>query len=274
MAEKDHKEKGLQRFDPGSSPAPSYIENATHGREKLDSRDITMPILCVVQGMTKQKSRTDPRHIPGLQDGMLFNNLTSEIYASDGEPIRVIPVLVNKHAIEFYPRPKDGEAPSGPQGIKDKNVPWDDPRCEFSGDKKPQAERFLDYLALIAHKGGRLEPIVISMSRSKFKVAKQLNGLIALTGNKPMYACAYELRSVDDTSKTGGHVFKNFKFTPIGWVTDAENAAAKDLYQRMKDQAIEVERVREDDDFPEVPDPAAQAAAAEAGSREPGEDGV
>lgn len=265
-------EKALQKFDPGSTPAPDYIENVAHGRENLDSRDITMPILCVVQGMTKQKSRTDPRYIPGLQDGMLFNNLTSEIYAAQGEPLRVIPIRVDKHAIEFYPRPKDGETASGPQGIKDRNVSWDDPRCEFDGDRKPQAERFYDFLSLISHKDGRLEPIVISMSRSKFKVAKQLNGLISLTGNKPMYACAYALESVDDTSKTGGHTFKNFKFTPIGWVTDRENAAAKDLFQRMKGKTIEVEREKDPvDDFPPVPEPGGAAGQA---PRQPGEDDV
>lgn len=261
------KDKALQKFDPSSTPAPSYLEDAAHGRENLDSRDITMPILCVTQGMTKQKSRTDPRHIPGLQDGALFNNLTSEIY---GERLRVILVRVDKHAIEFYPRPPEGQAPTGPQGIKDRNVPWNDKRCEFDGESKPRAERFYDYLSLIAHDDGRLEPIVISMSRSKAKVAKQVNGLISLTGNKPMYACAYSLESVEDTSKTGGHKFFNFRFAPIGWVTEKENEAAMSLFAQMKGKTVDVEREAEPtDDFPPVPNPGAAPA-----SREPGEDDV
>ena len=268
MAKND--EKTLQKFDPAQTPAPKYIEDQAYGRESLDARDITMPILCVTQGMTKQKSKSDPRHIPGLQDGMLFNNLTSEVYPDEG--LRVIPVRVDKHAIEFYPRPKEGEAAIGPQGIKDRNVPWDDARCEFQGELKPRAERFYDYLSLIIRPGKSPEPIVLSMSRSKSKVAKALNGLIALTGNKPMFACAYRLTSVEDTSKTGGHKFFNFKLVPEGWATAEEYAAAASLFARMKGKAIDVEREVEPeggkDDFPNVPDPTAGQ------TREPGEDDV
>lgn len=275
MKDKDKSTKGaagLEKTTQAGAMAtvPDYIDNEALGRENLDSRDITMPILCVTQGMTKQKSRTDPRYIPGLQDGALFNNLTSEIYP---EKLRLVFLRVDKHAIEFWPRPADGQPVTGPQGIKDRNVPWDDKRCEFDGDKKPQAERFYDYLALRFEAGRAPEPIVVSMSRSKGKVAKQLNGLVALTGNKPMFAGAYEVTAVEDVSKTGGHKFFNFKITAAGWASAEEYAAAKDLFERMKGKTVEVEREREPDgggdDFPPVPDPSAPVA-----SREPGEDDV
>lgn len=270
---KNDEKKDLQKTAAGLPAAPSYVDDAALGRENLDSSDITLPILCVTQGMTKQKSRTDPRYIPGLQDGALFNNLTGEIYATEpGQKVRFVPVRVDKHAIEFWPRPKDGEAATGPQGIKDRNVAWDDKRCDFDGEKKPQAERFYDFLAILVRENRAPEPIVISMSRTKFKVAKQLNGLIALTGNKPMFACAYDVEAVEDVSKTGGHKFFNFKITSAGWAPEEAYKAAKDLYERMKGKTVEVEREQpESDDFPPVPEP---SQGVDQPSRQPGEDDV
>lgn len=208
---------------------PSYIEASdTRGAEHIGKDDIQMPRLGLAQAQSPQLLEGDPKYIDGVKIGELFNNLTDVNYGKGPLQFSVVRADAPR-GIEFTPLEEGG-------GIKDFNVPLDDPRMQWDGDAKPIATKFYDFVLML---WPTRELIALSLKSSGLKVARALNAYIKLR-NAPVFAGKYELSTTMAKGPAGSyatHVVKN-----AGWISEKEFTMANDVFEGLKDKVIDIDR--------------------------------
>lgn len=232
---------------------PNFIGTDAVGTEHIGKDDLQMPRLGLAQALSPQLNPDDPKFVPGLAQGDMFNNLTGRIIGRG--PLELTVVRADRpRGIEFYPLDQGG-------GIKDFNVPLTDPRMQFGPNgEKPIATKFYDYVVLLLGEQWTPEEalIALSLKGSGLKVARQLNTLITLR-HAPLYAGKYTLTTVKTTNKLGTfYIFQVRNSGTVdawtsnpGWVSSEVFAAAKVLHASIKDKELKIEREPgEDDDVP------------------------
>jgi hypothetical protein len=234
------------------SPAPDYIQKDRRGLENMTKDDILMPRLALAQALSPQVTEGDPNRIEGLKAGDLFNSLNGTIYGGR-TPIFVQIIRKDRpRAMEFRPILEGG-------GVIDPNVPIGDPRLEWGENgEKPSATLFRDYLANILPSR---ELIALSFKSSGIKVAKALNGLIAMRGNRPIFAGVYAIWT-DIELKPKPH--QVFRVDNAGWASPEDLAYGEQMYEALKDFDIasHIDRANPNDD-PDAFDPDALEAQAQ-----------
>ena len=238
-----------------SEEAPDFIETGTKGTEHITKDDVQMPRLAVAQKMHKEVDPSEDKYIDGLKVGDFFNTVTKEIYGPGPLYFMILRADPPRY-IEFKPLSEGG-------GVVDFNVPPDDPRTKWNGQKKPVATKYYDYVVMLlrepAEKGGevRLEEVAISLKSTAIKAAKHLNTLFKTRKKKgqpvPIYSGVYSVLSVDDENPKGK--FKNFQFDNAGWPGDntlALIAADKSANWANKEIKVDREQTEEGEDDPEM----------------------
>jgi hypothetical protein len=202
------------------SERPTFVEDSRQGAEHIEQSDMQIPRLVLAQKMSYEVDEADERYIEGLKVGDMFNGVTKEIYGSGA--FKFVILRADKpRFVEFIPRAEGG-------GVKDPNVPADDPRTQWGKNgEKPTATKFYDfYILRFPLEGDPIEKLLaLSFKSTGIKVAKNLNSLIRLR-NAPVYAGVYELGVADAQNSKGK--FKIFTVKNAGWVQD------KELYQQLK----------------------------------------
>src|ERR1041384_625819 len=85
-----------------------WLEDAGQGLEQIGAKDIAIPFLGHVQGLSKQIVEGDPKFLPEARVGSLFNTVTGEVF--DGKAgILVIVADVQKVVAEREPKAGGGE---------------------------------------------------------------------------------------------------------------------------------------------------------------------
>ena len=100
-------------------PAPDYLKKGKRGFEDTVQSDVMIPRLALAQALSPQVTEGDPRRIPDLVAGDLFNSVTGQRYGK-----RVYVQLLRKmplRAMEFRSVDDGG-------GVIDPNVPLTDDR--------------------------------------------------------------------------------------------------------------------------------------------------
>lgn len=227
---------------------PDFVETGRAGTEHIKNEDMQIPRIVLAQKMSPEVEEGHEREIEGLKAGMMFNGLTHEIYGRG--PLQFVILRADPpRYVEFIPRDEGG-------GVKDPNVPANDPRTQFGKDGgKPVATKFYDYIVVLLPVGN--DPLqrlmALSFKSTGLKVAKQLNALIKLR-NAPIHAGVYTLSSVDTQNALGK--FAIFNVANAGWVQD------KALYEQLG-QMVEsvknkvIEPVDDPNDDPDTFDAAA-----------------
>lgn len=211
---------------PGTlAPRPTYIkQGGREGLETMSKDDLMIPRLALAQALSPQVTEGDPNRIEGLTPGDLFNSITGQKY---GREVFVQIIRKDKlRAMEFYSIDDGG-------GVKDPNVPLDDDRLKWgnSGNKqadKPRATLFRDYLARLLPSG---ELIALSFKSSGIKVAKTLNGLIAMR-DANIYEGRYRI-TTDTELQPKPH--KVFRVENADWCSEAEVGEGRRMWAALKD---------------------------------------
>lgn len=150
-------------------------------------------------------------------------------------PVSFIPLGLKRHAIEWIPRDEGG-------GIKDRNVPWDDPRCKWGKDgEEPVATRILDWVVLL--ESGQVG--VISCSVTGLAAGEKLESLIK-ANPLPIYTLKFSVEVIRKESTDGPYGKFLFKGTGLASPEQAKQAQAlvKDI-AKIKDK-IDHEGAEED----------------------------
>lgn len=201
--------------------AQDFGEFAGVGMENVDSSDIQIPFLGIVQKDSKQLDKAEANYIEGCVEGDLFDTVTNELFG-DGKKVHFVACCKERTYVEWIPFGEGGgycgsHEPNSElvrvclEAAKDKFKPTTDEGHEL-------AETFSVYGMLIdgAEAITSEMPLVIAFSSSKIKVyRKQLMTRIRTVkgNNVPMSAFRFVITTVDDKNKAGKK-YKNFKIEP------------------------------------------------------------
>ena len=229
---------------------PSFIkEGDQRGTENIGANDIKPPALRIAQSNSPEAKRSEKdKYIQGLTEGMFFNSATKEIYGEGPLQLIVVNQLGHRN-VEFDPVDK--------KVVLDFAVPDGDPRTQFSTEVKdgkqvrvkPRATTFYDYLVLVVHEGGN-DLATVSLKSTQLKKARELNTLLA--GSKmPSFSFLFEVTPVPEHGK--GNSWYGWKFSPKGYVSEAQYAEASKLYDKMLGKNIEIEQEGDDEPDDKIP---------------------
>lgn len=227
---------------------PDFIPKSNEGAEHFERDDVKLPQLMIAQALSPELEEDNVRYIPGLKLGDFFNGLTGEIYGRG--PLKFMIVRADRpRYVEFIPRSEGG-------GVRDPNVPPDDPRTQFTvgpdGKRQnPVATKFYDYVLVLLHDNGKRELVVMSLKSTGIKVARNLNGLIRAR-NAPIYSGVYTASSKSMKNTKG--TFYQFDIRAAGWPKTPELIEfMKEKYEVFKDKELDIDRKDhgdEDTSFP------------------------
>lgn len=251
---------------------PEGADEGILGNEGIGRDDMLMPRLGLAQKTSPEIDPTNQaRYIDGLQFTDLYHSLSKKNYGK-GPLHFVILRRDDPRYIEFNPIDQGG-------GVKDLNVPANDPRTAFTagpnGERvKPLATMFYDFIVLLLTDFNPAEPlqnlVALSLKSSGIKAAKHLGFLINTRGNKKIYKGVYELRTGSETDKKTGGVYAIYKIKNAGWLkpgSDIEKLAGE-MFEGWKDRAVKIDLETSshqpgDDDF--VPSDVAQPLESDPG---------
>jgi len=239
-----------------SMERPSFIEKGdVTGTEGITRDDLTLPRLALAQSLSPELDDSKQgQYIEGLKLGDMFNTLTREIYGK-GPLLLCVLRSARPRFVEFIPRALGG-------GVKDPNVPPNDPRVNFGPNGEPPvATKFYDFVCTLLpmQMTNPMERIVsVSMKSTQLKIARQWNGLIKMR-NAPVFAGNYFITAVDEQNSKGK--YKNYSIKNAGFCQDQhEYKIRRGIYEALLtlDISIDVDNVPagdEDISFPPVPGP-------------------
>lgn len=208
-----------------SNAKPGYMGNEERGQENVALEDITIPRLDVLQSLSPQRKKNDPAYIEGAEEGMLFNTVTGKLYR-DGAVF--VPCYFKKEWLIWKKQNKGG----GFNGAFDSEAAA---AMEFADKGYNEDYEIVDtgnHFGLIVD-GNTIEEIVVSMSKSKMKVSRQLNTIVKMRGGD-RFSSAYNITAVEDQNKEGQDYF-NLKITPLGYVPENIYQAGEKLYKAISD---------------------------------------
>lgn len=239
---------------------PDYLKPTTReGASHIERDDMLMPRLALAQKISHELEESHEKFMPDLKEGQLFNTVTQKIYGSG--PIEFVIIRADKpRFVEFHPRSAGG-------GIKDMNVPANDPRCQFTrgpaGESVPPiATKFYDFIVLLLPSTPgvpELEMIGLSFKSTGLKAARLLNTFITQRGERPLYSGKYELGvnvaknakgiykvyTVKNSSIASAFSAMNGEKTLPGWVSADLYKFAKEQYDSMKDKEVTIDSATE-----------------------------
>jgi len=225
--------KALVKKAPAALAIPSFVDPSDRrGADNITAEDIRLPRLALAQALSPEVLKGDPKRIEGLESGDIFSNLLGTNYKNG--PVNVVVVRREQpRAIEFFPKKgKPGYIP-GSEGIKDRNVPLDDPRCKFSADgTAPVATIFHEFVAFDAE---TREPFVLSFKSTSSGAARALNTFLSLRKG-PAFATTFKISSASKQFNEG----PAFVFTvqPGGPVDQDTFNYAAEMYDSLKGREV------------------------------------
>jgi hypothetical protein len=232
-----------------TSERPAGKDTGTLGNEGIGRDDMLMPRIELAQKMSPEIDPTNvERRIPGLEFTDMYHSLSKK---NLGKGPRYFSILRRDDPrwIEFNPIDEGG-------GIKDRNVPFGDPRTEYGPNgEKPLATMFYDFIVLLLDDFDFSNPlenvIALSFKSSGIKAAKHLNFLVQQRGPKLICKGVYALTTGSATDKKTQGVYATYKITNAGWLKEGSmiEQLAVEMFESWKDRAIEVAREPGDDDF-------------------------
>lgn len=208
---------------------PDYIKQGLgRGTENVAMHDVLIPRVEVVQALSPCLKKNDPSYIEGAQQGDLYNTVTRELY---GPSATLCPVYFNTQYLIW----KDRQAGGGFRGAFDTNE-----QAQARIAQEPDAEDFQavetkQFVCLrLDDATGNIEEVMVSMARTKLKVARQWNSLIRINASSTgadMFSRIYTLFTVDAKSDKGD--FKNFAVQSIGFAPVEVYRKAEALYSAI-----------------------------------------
>ena len=228
---------------------PDYVNSSDRrGVETIGKSDMTIPRLALAQNQSAVVTDGDPRRIPDLKPGELFNSVTKVVYGT-----RVVVQILRKDRL----RAMHLRSINDGGGVIDPNVPIAiiDPKTKRKkrnplvewgpNGEKPIATVFRDYMARLLPSG---ELIALSFKSSGIAAAKELNGLITTrAGGGPIFATQYAITTAQALLPKP---HKIYKVAVVDWVSKLDYQMGEAMYISLKDLDVDIDRdISDDEDF-------------------------
>lgn len=205
---------------------PDFLRNKSgdRGREEVTAEDLVIPRLELVQSLSPCRKRNDPEYIEGAEEGMMYNNLTRQLFP-DG--LIVVPVFFKKEWILW----KDRKAGGGFRGAFNSEAEAEAAKLTTDDGAQCGVTDTSQFYCLALTQAGDVEEIVISMAKSKAKVARKWNSLMRLAGGDS-FSRVYQIGAVLETNAKGEDYY-NFVVTSAGFPSEAVYRRAEELYEAV-----------------------------------------
>jgi hypothetical protein len=226
-----------------SDKRPKWMDEAnSRGQEGVGVDDLTIPRLSIIQDLSPQRKKQDPQYIEGADSGMLFNSVTNLLY---GVAVVFVPCFYRKEWVIWKSQNSGGGFLGAFKTEHQARVEWREKGYEGKIDKKGEPEYEINdtgqQFGLIAHENGTVEDIVISMSKSKRKIDKQLNTLVKMAGGD-RFGKMYKISAVSDQNSAGQDYF-NFAVEAMGFIESEETyRRAEAMYEAVSSGERDVNR--------------------------------
>lgn len=192
--------------------AIDFEEMAGEGLEEYSAQDFAIPFLRLLQPLSPQAIRKKDEYIEGAEPGMLLNSATNDLF----EDFTGIICHHKRSYIEWIPRNEGGGfvaeyKESDGKHLEAERTETDDGRIVDllpNGNELKLTHTF--YALQITDNG--YHPVIICMTSTQIKKAKQLNSLIdARKGitkegksfKYPIFAGVYKLKVISDSNNKG-----------------------------------------------------------------------
>lgn len=155
-------------------------QDAGKGSQNVTNDDIQTPIISILQANSPQCKKSDGKYIKGASEGMLYNNVTNEVY--DGEAgIVIVPCFFEKVYIEWKPN-RGGfvEIHGADTPLKDQ-IKWVQSPEGKEVPTLPNGNNLIEtnqHYVLILKEDGSFEAAVLAMSSSALSASRKLNTLM------------------------------------------------------------------------------------------------
>jgi len=212
---------------------PDFLKKGSQrGAENVGSEDVVIPRIELVQALSPARKKNDPAYIEGADEGMLFNNVTRELYGLD---VVVVPVYYSKQYLVWKDR-KQGGGTNGFRGAFMSKSDAEHAISELAEDDL-QISDTAQHFVLVYH-NGKWSEAVLSMAKSKLKVSKRWNSLMRLT-DTDSFSRAYKLSSVTETNARNEQYY-NLNITVMGFVSKEVYEQGEKLYGVISKDGVKV----------------------------------
>jgi|TARA_R110002153_G_scaffold131915_2_gene280919 hypothetical protein len=223
----------------GDLARPAFMDSgSSRGSEGVGIDDITIPRVDVLQALSPQRKKTNAEYIEGAEEGMLFNTVTKQLYGSN---FVFVPVYFRKEYVIWKDRKEGG----GFCGAFSSEL--DAINAIADQDLNPEIHQISDtgqHFGLLVDdhesENPKIEEAVISMSRSKMKVSRQLNTMIRMAGGD-RFERAYTVAACESTNNNGEE-FWNISVKQLGYVSESVFKAAEVVYTAITAGTTDVSR--------------------------------
>jgi len=212
---------------------PDFLQKGSQrGAENVGSEDVIIPRIELVQALSPARKKNDPAYIEGADEGMLFNNVTRELYGPD---VVVVPVYYSKQYLVWKDRKQGG----GTNGFRGAFMSKSDAEHAISelAEEGLEISDTAQHFVLVFHKG-KWSEAVLSMAKSKLKVSKRWNSLMRLT-DTDSFSRAYKLSSVTETNARNEQ-YHNYNITAMGFVPKEVYEQGEKLYGVISKDGVKV----------------------------------
>lgn len=224
------KDKEVAVLESAEVPAYLQTEGPARGSEGVGTEDLSIPRLEIVQSLSPCRDKEDPAYIEGAEEGMLYNNVSRELY---GNAVKIVPVIFKKEYLIWKDRKQGGGFRGSYDTMSEANMMIES--LVAGGDDQDGSLEAIDtaqHLCLLIRDDGKIEEIAVSMSRSKMKVNRQWNTLIRMAGGD-RFSRVYELKGIQDNNDKGDK-FKNFGVKLLGFPSETVYRIAESLYNEIE----------------------------------------
>jgi hypothetical protein len=204
--------KGSTAVAPVKGGAVAAAAPMGRGFEEADAESFAIPFLAVLQKQTPWADPDDAAYIKGAKPGMFINTVTLELY----DQVDVIPCAYQRRFNRWAPRDlgggfKGAHLPSAIAGMEAANVikASEEGRLFFPLPDGSINEKKCDILTdtrmhfcLLVKGDGKLEGVLISLSRTQLKKSKQWMTLMQNRGGD-MFSTVYQLSTRDEENDKG-----------------------------------------------------------------------
>lgn len=219
-----------------SEDKPEYIKDEGRGQENVGFEDMSIPRLDIIQAISPQLKSNDPAYIEEAEQGMLFNTVTGKLY---GTEVLFIPVYFRKEWVIWKHR-KAGGGFAGAFGSKEeaervmREHGWDEETFKegkISYEMYEIVDTAQHFGLIVDPEDGSVEEIVLSMSKSKMKVSRQLNTMVKMAGGD-RFSRIYKISGVEAQNNSGDD-FWNMSVKQMGYCSEPLYLAGERMYESV-----------------------------------------
>lgn len=230
------KKNEVAQAETGAEQLPAFLQghmNDNRGSEEVEANDLVIPRIELVQGLSKARKKSDPAYIEGAEEGMLYNNVTRELY---GDSIKVCPVLFRKEWLLW----RDSDLGGGFGGAYASS---EEAEAAKADQEKPEEWEVVDtnqHFVILMKEDGMREEAVISMAKTKAKCSRLWNSLVRINGG-PRFSRFYQLQGIAEQNNKGQD-YHSLQVKNIGFVDEKTFRYAEDVYNLVKSGVAKVDQ--------------------------------